>query len=319
MATYDLEAYQQLESELIHSIDTKTSILLLSLPGMGLTHLLKSFAEKHHAKKIKYIEKENEPLSDFNILNLGFDQQPQTASSIADQYFAQAKIGQNFALAITNPGFIHSSEFQLSKYHNHLYKTYYLPPLSPKDEKLVISQFGIKLKPDDYLKIYSETGGIVQLTKFVATNYPLNSNPETINNLDRILKPIAQIYLSCQSDQVKDIKSPLLDQFIKKNQQNIITITVNFDLSFSEAGIPSPHRLNKIEKDILEFMLLHQFEINKEQISDLKWGQGKYDSFSDQAIAKTMRRLNDKLSRYQIQTIPKVGYQLTVISYGRRR
>jgi len=45
-------------------------------------------------------------------------------------------------------------------------------------------------------------------------------------------------------------------------------------------------------------------------VSDIKWGIGKYDEFSDQAINKQMRRLSQKFSKFTIVTIPKVGFEI---------
>mgnify|MGYP001586548526 CR=1 FL=1 len=84
------------------------------------------------------------------------------------------------------------------------------------------------------------------------------------------------------------------------------------DFRFEEDGVTSTTLLTKTERNILEYLLNEDYVIDKEKVADIKWGEGSYDKYSDQAIAKTVRRLDQKLKKCTIKTLPKRGYKLEV-------
>ena len=91
--------------------------------------------------------------------------------------------------------------------------------------------------------------------------------------------------------------------------ENNEAIVINKDLTFIEEGEARETPLIKAERDILEH-LLSEGVVTREKVADFKWGDGSYDNFSDQAINKTIQRLNKKLIKHRITAIPKVGYKL---------
>ena len=85
-------------------------------------------------------------------------------------------------------------------------------------------------------------------------------------------------------------------------------IEIDFDLSIREDGQMSKEKLTEVEARILREMMQNEGKMTKDKVSEIKWGKAEFDEFSDQAINKTMRRINEKMTVYKITTIPKVGF-----------
>src|SRR3989344_1336354 len=106
-------------------------------------------------------------------------------------------------------------------------------------------------------------------------------------------------------------KSELLKRYFELHpSRSLLDIKVNVDLSYSENGELSKARFIKVEKLIIEEALRSEGVVTKEKVADFKWGKGSYDEYSDQAIGKTVQRLNKKLLAYELLPIRNVGYKL---------
>jgi hypothetical protein len=89
-----------------------------------------------------------------------------------------------------------------------------------------------------------------------------------------------------------------------------LEIEVGDDLVMMEDGQKTGETMTVLEKQIVEYAATHGGIIPKEKIAEFKWGEGSYDQYSDQAIGKTMQRLEKKLHKYQLSALIKVGYKL---------
>ena len=135
--------------------------------------------------------------------------------------------------------------------------------------------------------------------------------------IDAVIEPILKVVSRCSPADLEKlglvengkIKSKLLAGNVGLSNKDL-DIKVAFDLSVTEAGQSTGERLTQTEANILRIMVTDSGEITKEGVSNIKWGEGKYDALSDRAINKAMRRLSEILVKHKIITIPKVGYKI---------
>jgi hypothetical protein len=312
--------YQDLESKIISCADSGTNIIILTTPDTGGTHLTKLIAF-NNSKSVKYIDSENQELSAYNLLNLNFYREPK-AISVADSYFKKANNSQKIALVINNPTFIESEQFHKSFVAGHIYDTYYLGVRTKEDTNLMISELDPNLCSESMEKIYELSGGIARLIKFFSLN--IEKVDWTLDELVQdkplliALKASVEIVQNLNNEDLikmgyideRGLKSEVLKYYLKIHPSKPkINILINQDLTFSEDNFNSDDRFTKIENGVLQ-KLLSLGVVKREEISDLKWGEGSYDKYSDQAINKTIERINKKLKKYRIISIPKLGYKI---------
>lgn len=312
--------YRDLESKIISCADSGTNIIILTTPDTGGTHLTELIVS-NNSKKIKYIDSKDQDLSSYNLLNLNFYREPK-AISVADSYFKKANNSQKIALVINNPAFIESEQFHKSFVAGHVYDTYYLGTRSNEDSYLMSEEIKKDLSDEEKEKIFKLSGGIARLIKFFSLN--IEKADRTLDGLiqDKPLlialkASIEIVQNSSNEDLIRlgyidegHLKSDVLKYYFKINPSKPkINILINQDLTFSEDNFNSDSRFTKIENEVLQ-KLLNQGIVKREEISDLKWGEGSYDKYSDQAINKTIERINKKLKKYRIISIPKLGYKI---------
>ena len=302
MSFYSQDLYKSLESALDTNRQMKSNLLIVTLPGLGISYFLKSYLKKKNDKSISYLHNADQKLNKYNILDLDFDNNPD-ALTIAENYFRSADIDQKFALVINNPKLISTENFKSTYLAKHLYQTFYFTTRNLKDTEIFALEINHRLTTTRIKEIFASTGGIGKLIKFLAINPLATDFPEDL--VKDIIHSISQTDPEILKKMNIDTSLPFLT-----NSPQKLNIKINFDLSFLENDILSEEKLTKEEKDILDFLLENKNEISREKVSDFKWGEGKYDEFSDQAINKSMRRLSDKLKYYEIETIPKVGYKI---------
>jgi len=306
-----LQAYINLEKILNQHKNSNSNLLILSLPGLGISHFLQDYCKKY--PKVQYIDKPNQKLASFNILNPHFNTNP-NALDIAKKYFNQATPQQKIALVTNQPYLINNKKLLKHNFWRHLYSHYYHPALDKKDAKILLKQLNFKITTKQFQKIYQQSQGIPQLLKFFAL-HPNNFDP---TELDQILQPLKKVSF-LYSDKLLSKFNIIRNKHLQLPHAPQINIYINFDLSFSENNQTNPNKLTKEEAQILKFMIQNNLQITKEQISDIKWGQDNYDQFSDQAIGQAIRRLRKKLILYTITTIPKVGYQLKTKNASKKK
>lgn len=301
-----IDVYEELKRELDNCRKLNYNLAVVSIPGMGASRLLKKYAQTDSS--VKYIRKNDEELEDFSILDLGMDLNKEALGWV-EEYFHRAKPNQNLVVAVNTPYIFQSSEYKQSYFRNHIYKAHWLRVLNFEETKKVLDTLGTEVNEKSTKLIFEESGGLPQLIKY-----------EVIGDrslIEAVVEPIWRVILKCTNVDLEklgvmengQIKSKLLiDNKVSGDEFEIIKI--EFDLSFFEDGELNQDKLTSMEAEILKLMLLNTGQITREEVSNLKWGDGKYDDFSDQAINKAMRRLSAKLKKYEIKTIPKVGYKI---------
>ena len=322
MGFYQHKHYLEFATALDSAIEKGANLLIVCVPGMSVTYFLKKFLERKKDSKIKYISASDERLEEFNVLDLNFDKNPD-GLALAESYFKQATLRQKFALVINTPQLLDSQEFQNSYVASHITSIYQFHTLDLEMVKIFAEELHTKLPANSLQNVLTLTGGIGRLVKFIVINKDLLNLPlaELIQreDLKLALLPSANVISQCDQEILKRLgiktgdsfTSQILAKYFETNPTTErISIRVNPDLTFYEQTNLSKNRLNKTEAQILKFMVENQGVVTKEKISEIKWGEGEYDKFSDQAIGKTMQRLGKKLVRYKLEVIPSVGYKL---------
>jgi len=303
MQIYYPEIYQELENTIDNCIVKHANLLIVTLPGLGTTHLLQLYLSNHPQNNIKYIHSQNQnELSYYNIVDI--DNLKNHFIDDIENYFKNANFDQKFAIIINQPSLLQSPAYLQSILPRRFHKTFYLGAHIDNEntEQNLINKY---------------SAGIPRLTKFFNTNPELTKqNIENIiinPTLNNIISPTIQAIIKTNTQTLQklniNLSHPIISHFLKNTPQTI-NIKVNFDLSFFENNVLNPNALNKIESQILHFMASNNGQISREKIAELKWGSSQYDDFSDLAITKTMRRLKQKLNIYTLKTIPKTGYAI---------
>lgn len=300
MAIYQESIYKQIEKFILIASQKNSHLLIYSFSGAGASYLLKSFVKKH--PHISYIDCEGKKLSSFSIID--------TPLALAQSYYSQADLNQKLALVISRGQDYHSSFG--NEVRNHAYLSGVIGSRNLIDTQMLIKKIDPKISLATQKNIYALSGGIGKLAKFLTVN-GLSYDPLVSESIITEIRESLFGYTPTELELlgVIDHSGVIKSQMLRSSWQPIsdFKLTLNFDLSFEENGKKSIYTLTFSEKQILEKMLQNGGQITKEEISNLKWG-GNYDSFSDQAINKTMRRLNDKFSTLEIKTIPKLGFLL---------
>ena len=317
-----LKSYQWLRGQIGDSGQLKSNVLILSVPGMGAGYLIKKYIEEY--PEIKYVNGPNQLLGErLTAMYLAYDID-ETALKWADDYIRASGINQSFLIFLNSPGLIDTEKFKQSYLAGHIYKTVFLKVADREDIAAIAQSYKPGISEKLIEKIGELSGGLAQVVKYLSLNTGwLDKRTEDILadvNLGKIIEPTARMISYCSSDilgemeltQSDVLKSTLVQLMLEKmgGRKEKINITINFDLSLEEGGEKTGESVTHREKQILEEMIVGGGSITKEKVSDVKWGEGKYDEYSDQAINKTMRRLNTKLKTYMIETIPKIGYRI---------
>lgn len=311
--------YQELLKFVRDLVDSNASGLLVSVPGMGASFYCKHLLDS--LKGVAYINETGKDLSNFNILDLDFDSDEQAIIKV-DDYFKKAGVDQKFLVIVNRPDFIGTNKIGDTFFGRRVYKNYWFHANSLKETGEMVRTFWPEAKEEDIKKIYELTGGLGRLVKLLSSNRELMGleleelvKREEVINLAR---PTALVVGSMSEEiGVKmglvtdgEIVSGLIKYFVKENGVRFVDINVGEDMIVIEKKVRG-EEITKLEKQIIEYSISSEDNvINKEKIAEFKWGEGSYDEFSDQAVSKTMQRLNSKLKKYWFEPLPKVGYKL---------
>ncbi len=289
--------HQQIYLDLKKQIDLarlhQSHILVYSFVGSGASYLFKSLASRDN--KLTYINDIHQTLGDYSLLDLSL------ADSLA--LIDKASLHQKCAILVNNGLDFHSP--LLEKYKTHFYLSTPLSCRNLNDTIIFAKEINPNLTDADIKKIYKISEGVGKIIKYLSVNQSIITGPD--DTLTAIVKDVISSLRGYSSKEIKNLGITLPLASIGSPP---FTIDINFDLSFSEEGAKSAKLLTPSESKILQKILDNQGQISKEEVSDIKWGENKYDEFSDQAINKTIRRLNSKLVKHSIKTIPKVGFIL---------
>lgn len=302
------KVFVELKKELDECRNLGANLLIVTLPGTGMGRMVKEYFESTDQSETSLIVDESSELKSYNLIN--FDWADESTFEKVEKIFRKAKTDQKIAVTINYPTMLNDDRLLKSFFINHTYRKYYFGLRDVDDCVLMCREINQKLVKNDLNKIYSLSGGLAQLVKYLAVN-----GVDSRDGVDIILTPVIKAVMGVPEDLLEKLRvksggnwvGELLSEHYKKDAGDIL-IKIGFDLSFEEDGQLNKQKLTVLEKEILKKLLVNKGRLTKEEVSDIKWGDGKYDEFSDQAINKQMRRLSEKLSVYEIKTIPKVGF-----------
>ena len=309
MAAIRQQSYINFKNELEECRKLQTNLLIITLPGTGMTRVMTDYVKEVGSKFARLITGNNQEIGTYNLINLDWAKENTLAD--VENIFKNSPSGQKNAVAINYPSLLSSDTLMKSFFINHTYRKYYFGLRSQSDTIALVKAINPKLTKAEAVEIYLQSGGLAQLVKYLAV-----SGLDARDGLTPILTPVVTAVNGVEESVLEKLGikanhewvGKLLQDFMKNS--NPVSIKVNFDLSFKEDGLPNPQKLTTAENELITKLLNNHNQLTKEEVSDIKWGEGKYDQYSDQAINKQMRRLDDKLQHYTIQTIPKVGFIL---------
>ncbi len=296
---YQQENYLEIKKWVDQAVKNKYSIGIVALDGFGVSFMLKALVKKNN--KIKYLSKNDLELAEFNIIDLDLDDD--NIKTIND-LFRKADIDQKFCVVIQKPYLLNNPDFKNNYFYSKIYKFFYLKVYNANDCKFLCENLQIKLNDSVFNEIYEKSFGVGKLFKYLAVNWPDYEGEKW----EEVKKEVFAEAGKCDLNQLErmGLSKPEIGLSKKEN----FDIEIDFDLSFWEKSRQAKEKLGKEERDILVYMIENNGQITREKVADFRWGEGKYDEFSDQAINQAMRRLDKKLNLYKIRTIPKVGYVL---------
>jgi hypothetical protein len=324
MDFYKLPEYVELEKELDKNIKLGVNFIFSSFEGYSISYFLKKYMEKK-PKNVSYIDQAGIKLSKYNILDFDFCVNPD-ALTVIEEHIKSAKLDQKFAVVINDPSIFDKDDYKNSYIGVHHYSTYHFKKPSLEYVKTYTKDMKVEFNNEDINNIYELSGGIGRLVKFLIVNRSLIDLPvtEIINNksIVDLITPVIKVIqnsneLTLNMFGVKNndkFTSKIIETYFIENNISIHPqIIILKDLTVNENG-ENKERLNKIEAMVLQSILDNDGLIEKAKVADLKWGDGSYDQYSDQAIAKTILRINRKLTYYKIVAIPKYGYKIISIN-----
>lgn len=304
MNSSSITVFSNLKKQVQIAQQKNSNVLLFTFVGSGCTHYLKQLAQQDN--KLTYINSINQKLGKFNLIDLPFTELIDYVKGVTTEqkYLIIASSGEEY----------HSS--QIKYLASHAYFHFPLAVSSYTEISDMITRHGGHTLKTYVNQIMNMSGGIPKLAKHLIIH------GKTIDLQDEsfqlLVKKISDSLIGFSQAELQqlglvDNDGKYISTILSKFQSQMIDIKINFNLSFTEKNILSLQKLNMIEAKIINKMIENNGKISKSEVSDIKWGENKYDEFSDQAINKQIRRLSQKLSKYTIKTIPKVGFILETV------
>ena len=267
MSIYSESIYKDFEKELDRCIKLKSNVLVLTVPGLGVSHLIKKYIERKRDNQISYINSSEQKLSQFNILDLNFDKDKK-ALEIADDYFKKATLAEKFALVVNTPYILETEEYKTSFAASHIYSTYFFKVRDFEDTRKFALEVREDLSEKDLEKIHTLSGGIGRIIKALAIKDELlNKEAEELlgeESFTKLLLSTIRVIEKTNDEVLEKIgikengkfKGEFLESYFRLHPPKaLIKIKLYDDLTFEEDGVPSPLRLLKVEKLILEEMM----------------------------------------------------------------
>lgn len=321
MGFTDQKLYQEFKSIMDKNIDQKGNGLIITLPGFGASYFIKYYLQENPGRAV-YIDSSGQNLGDYSVLDFS-----ESGSDIwlkmAEEYFKKASLQQKLTVVISDPAFLESENYKKSWLPAHLYSEFYLRARDEADTEIFTKEINPKLDMDQGRKIFEWSGGIARIVKYLAFNpEELNKEMGELVANSRLRDLVLPIVTAAQKCNLKTrvtlgilegekFKSEILNSLWQSAATNMgLKIEVRPDLSVWEDGEQMPDKATKKEADILAVAINGEGIITKDKISEIKWGNGEYEKFSDQAVGKTIQRLNKKLRKYKFEAIIGVGYRL---------
>lgn len=315
-----LPEYKNLEKELDRCVKLNINFLIVTFVGYSVSFYLKKILDKKN-KNITYINQDNQNLSRYNILDLDFCNN-ENALEIVEKYLRSANLDQKFAVVINTPQILDTNEFKKSYIGTHFYSVYKFIKPSLEKTYAYAEHMNVKISRKQIQLLHNLSGGIGRLGKYLLTNPQLiDYTAETLavdENIVKLINPIIDTYSKSTNSLLEEygvkkdghFTSEIIDKYIDKHpSEKVLEISISPDLILIENNTES-NKLNSVEAPIIKYIISNKGFIEKEKIAEIKWGEGSYDKYSDQAIVKTIRRLNKKMKFYKFATISRVGYKL---------
>ena len=302
-------------------VSKQANFIIVTIPGLGMTHCAKKYLEEKSLEEVKYINSSDMILGSFNLLDLNFDKNP-GALQIAEKYFKEANLNQKFGLIINTPKTLKLKAYSASYISSHIYSSYYFRTREKSELADFLLDIDEGVTDAETDRIYALSGGIVRLAKFlVFRKNDLGKEADEwseLEDLKPVLETIGGVIYECDAETLLKMglvekgkcKSEILKVYLDKRPMVCaVDIIVKPDLTLVEDGVAG-ERLTKQEGEAVKQAMGNEGVISKEKISDIKWGEGSYDQYSDQAIGKTMQRLNKKMKKYCFGAIRGMGYKI---------
>lgn len=321
MGFSDQKLYQEFKSILDKNIDQKGNGLIITLPGFGASYFIKYYLQENPDRAV-YIDGSGQNLGDYSILDFS-ESQSDIWLKFVEEYFKKAGLQQKLTVVVSDPAILESESYKKSWLPAHLYSEFYLRARDEADTETFTHELNPKLNKEQVRQIFEWSGGIARIIKYLALN------PEELkkgigemvakSRLQDLVLPIITEAKKCSKKmretlgilEGEKVRSGILNSLWQSTATNMgLKIEVRSDLSVWEDGEQLPEKVTKREADILAATLSGEGIITKDKISEIKWGNGEYEKFSDQAVGKTIQRLNIKLKKYKFEAIIGVGYKL---------
>jgi hypothetical protein len=288
------KSYQELRSAIDIAAGNKANLLIVTLPGTGMGRFLREYEAEKGGK--------------LNVEILNYDwEKTEEALKVIDEKMKTLAADKKIVLTINYPGLLEDKRLTGRSWWNHFYQRYYFGVRNEADGLMALDEIKPEIAKEEAKKIYGLSGGLAQIMKYLALN-----GSDAREGLEAVVNPIIKAILETNEEirQKLGIKTggTVLEEYLKGRDW---PIKIDFELNIVENG-QKGERLTPVEGKILTKMMNNEGKMTKEEVSDIKWGEGKYDEYSDQAVNKTMRRLSEKLGRLAIETVPKIGYLLRI-------
>jgi len=300
--------------------EKKYNLGLVSLPGSGATFYLKKIVEEKMIEDVRYIYEPGQELGDFNLLDLDFNKDKK-ALEIADSYIKSAGTKQKFVVVINTPEVLKTPRYLESITSNRIFEYVYMPQMDEYRATILATNSLVDFDELVIKKIINKTGGIARLVKY----FLLHQNKiewdykklEEEKEFNAVFLPTIKSIKQCDKETLEKMGivsgnmyfSPLLQEYFEIYTK----LEISFDLGgvVYEKGLQLEGKFLKHEIELLKLSLENDGLITKEEVSRVRWGEGDYEKFSDQAIKKIVLRINKKLKEYIFEAVPTIGYKLT--------
>jgi len=290
--------------------------LVVTFPGLGATYVAKKMSDVGEAT---FLTGSGGELGESNIIYLDWVNNLESIA-VLDKYFLASRSDQNIVVVVDDPYLIDSESFKNSYASKRFYDQYWFGVMDKMETYELIESFVESLPEKAKELIWEISGGIPQITKHLA----LRTKVRDIDKLSEdfavqvICQPMIKVINRASKQSLEKlglyidgkITSSLLNKLVGQ-ESFVFDIKIRSDLLVLEDGENYKERLSRLERDVLGKMINNGGFITKDQVAEIKWGSAEFSNFSDQAINKTMRRLDKRLHKYKIVTKWKTGYMLS--------
>lgn len=310
----DGKAYQKLVSQLNSYVAKKAGVLIVSLPGLGASFFLKEFAHENNGEGVRYITSEQDDFGAYNIADLNFAGDPK-AIEVSERILATVSSEQKVAFILNAPYLLDNKVFLDSAVGRHTFGKVYLPVRNETETK----ELALEIDPGFDLRklseIYGLSGGIARIVKFLVVKGGIFEEKD-FSEVDRLIAPTVKAAVITKKEVLISLGiwngskyiGDLVNTAVNSLNQEV-GLLVKDDLSLVEDGAVVG-KVTLLEKSLIDLVLGSDGILTKEKIAEIKWGEASYAEFSDQAISKTIQRLNKKMMKHFFESIINVGYKL---------